>query len=145
MRRFEVALNIRPVAVCVFRNGDRILVGPGYDSVKNEHFFRPLGGAIEFGELAVDALRREIREELRLQIENPVQLGVLENRFEYCGRPGHEIVFVFDASFADSRWYASTVPIREPGWDGPAEWIDLSAPLRAPLYPTGLEELLRIA
>ena len=136
--------NIRLVAICVFYDRDRILVAPGYDDVKNERFFRPLGGAVEFGESAVDALRREIREELGLEIESPVQLGVLENRFEYRGQPGHEVVFVFNASFVDLRVYTERkLSICEPGWDGPAEWLDLSEPLPAPLYPVGLEGLLR--
>lgn len=69
--------------------------------------------------------------------------GVLENRFEYCGRPGHEIVFVFDAAFADGHIYSEeAVPVREPGWDGPAEWLDLTKPLPGPLYPDGLQDLL---
>jgi hypothetical protein len=46
-----------------------------------------------------------IREELAFEIGDPVQLGVLENRFEYRGKPGLEIVFVFDASFADRSAY----------------------------------------
>ncbi len=121
-------------------------MAPGFDEVKNERFFRPLGGAIEFGELAEDALRREIREELGLELQNPIQLAVLENRFEYRGRPGHEIVFVFDASFVDARPYSEkTVTIRESGWAGPAEWLDLAQPLPGPLYPEGLRELLRRA
>lgn len=135
---------IRHLAICVFRHQGRILIAPGYDDVKQQRFFRPLGGGVKFGELAVDALRREIREELGLEFESPVQLGVLENRFEYRGRPGHEIVFVFDAAFVDASVYARPeVPIAEPGWDGPAEWLDLRKPLSAPLYPDGLEALLR--
>ena len=121
-------------------------MAPGFDDVKNERFFRPLGGAVEFGELAVDGLRREIREELGLEIRNPIQLGVLQNRFEYRGRPRHEIAFVFDASFVDVRRYSDrTVTIHESGWDGPAEWLDLTKPLPGPLYPEGLLDLLRRA
>ena len=29
------------------------------------------------------------------------------------------------------------------GWDGGAEWIDIDKPLPAPIYPDGLERLLR--
>jgi ADP-ribose pyrophosphatase YjhB (NUDIX family) len=135
---------IRTVAICVFHRDGRILVAPGFDDVKNERFFRPLGGAVEFGELAVEAVRREIREELGVEIDNPVQLGIIENRFEYRGQPGHEVVFVFDASFPDRRIYGQrTVPIQEPGWDGPAEWIALDDPFAIPLYPAGLDNLLR--
>ena len=137
---------IRHVAICVFRDRNRILVAPGYDDVKNERFFRPLGGAVEFGEAAEEALRREIREELGLEIQNVVRLGIVENRFEYRGQPGHEVVFVFNASFVDAGVYsARTLPIREPGWDGPAEWLVLSDSLPAPLYPPGLQELLKQA
>lgn len=41
---------IRPLAICVFRHQDRILVAEGYDPVKDEHFYRPLGGGNEFGD-----------------------------------------------------------------------------------------------
>src|SRR5262249_25090925 len=69
---------VRRVAICVFRHADRILVARGHDALKGQHFMRPLGGRIEFGELAADALRREIREELNAEIHEPELLGVLE-------------------------------------------------------------------
>lgn len=115
----------------------------GFDDAKQEHFLRPLGGAVEFGETAEDALRREIREELGAEITRPVQLGVLENVFTYRGRPGHEIVFVFDARFVDRRLYARpSLPLAEDVWDGAARWIDLADPPPARLYPEGLLALL---
>lgn len=134
---------IRAVAICVFRHGTRVLVGRALDEVKGQEFFRPIGGSIEFGERAVDAVRREVREELRAEIRNPRQLGVLENLFSYSGEPGHEIVFVFDADFADASLYeCGKLPLYEEVWGGEAEWPDLSNPLRVPLYPDGLVELL---
>jgi NADH pyrophosphatase NudC (nudix superfamily) len=39
---------IRPVAICVCRDRDRILVAE-YEE-KGRLYYRPLGGAIEFGE-----------------------------------------------------------------------------------------------
>lgn len=41
---------VRPVAICLIRKGDAILVLEGRDEVKGETFYRPLGGAVEFGE-----------------------------------------------------------------------------------------------
>ena len=138
--------SIRHVAICVFQRGTRILVGRAFDEVKNEEFFRPLGGAIEFGETAVDAVRREILEELRAEISDPVQIGVLENIFTFAGQPGHEFVVVFDAEFTDSSLYnEARLPLFEEGWGGEAFWLDLAEPLPAPLYPDGLSALLASA
>ncbi len=135
---------IRILAICVFRRGSRILVARGFDAVKGEAFLRPLGGAVEFGELAVDALRREIHEELDAEIIEPVQIGVLENLFTYQGKPGHEVVIVFDAEFADQQLYQKdSLPIHEEDvWDGPAQWVEFDDGLALALYPDGLTELL---
>lgn len=78
-----VAQYIRPLALVLFRRDDgAILVAPGFDPVKQQRFYRPLGGGIEFGERAEDALRREIQEEIGAELRAPRLLGVLENTFE---------------------------------------------------------------
>ena len=74
---------IRVLSLCVFGRAGRILLNDGYDRVKDKHFLRPVGGAIEFGESAADALVREIREELGEELAAPRRLGVLENRFAF--------------------------------------------------------------
>lgn len=99
------APDIRPIAICLFRNGNRILVSEGYDSVKRESFCRPVGGGIAFGESSRQAILREIREELGAAIENLQLAGVLENIFAYEGVGGHEIVFAYDAEFVDKTIY----------------------------------------
>ena len=140
-----MADRIRAVAVCVFRHEDRVLVADACDSVTGQRFMRPLGGEIEFGERAVEALAREIREEIHAEIEHTILLGVLENMFVYEGVPGHQIVLVFDDRFVDPSFYErDRIPIAEDIWVGPARWLTLPA-LRSenlPLYPQGLLELL---
>lgn len=135
---------IRTIALCVFRNADRILVSHGYDSVKRERFLRPLGGGVEFGERAADALRREIREEVGAEIGPPELLGVLQNVFTYAGSPGHEIVFVFDARFRDASFYEKEeIAFVEGDRERAATWQPLDAvDAGPPLYPDGLLSLL---
>lgn len=136
---------IRPLAVCVVRNGDRILVEHGFDTVKGQHFLRPLGGGIEFGERVIDAVRREFQEELNANLGELHLRGVLENLFKYEGASGHEIVFVFEGVFRDACLNEVTeFTVREPPSAGRATWVTLdevSAGSR-PLYPDGLIALL---
>ena len=140
---------IRPLAICLFRDGDRILVGEGNDPAKRETFYRPLGGGIEFGERAVDALRREVREEIGAEIESPVYLFTLENIFTFNGEGGHEIVMIYDARFVDKSLYAQktlagTETDGERQFPFNAVWkrLDEFGP-DAPLYPDGLLDALK--
>jgi 8-oxo-dGTP pyrophosphatase MutT (NUDIX family) len=96
---------IRPIAICLFRHENRILLSEGFDTIKQTYFYRPLGGGIEYGESSREAIVREVQEELAAEIENVQLIDVLENIFIYQGRQGHEIVFVFDAEFSDKSLY----------------------------------------
>src|SRR5687768_15149006 len=136
---------IRVVALCVFRRGESILVTEGVDPVTRARFARPIGGAVEEGERSADAVVREVREEIEREVTALRLLGVLENHFTYQGRPGHEIVFVYEAQFVDADAYErAELPMREPGWDSPALWrrLDAFGP-DCRLVPEGLAELLR--
>jgi 8-oxo-dGTP pyrophosphatase MutT (NUDIX family) len=142
-----MTVGIRVLAIAVFREGDRILVARGVDPATGEPFYRPLGGGVEFGERAETALRREMMEELGATIDDVRPIAVLENIFEYAGRPGHEIIFVFDARFSDPSWYLRPeLPVTEAGsgWE-PARWISIEALSSGPerLVPRGLLSLLR--
>ena len=140
---------IRPIVVCLFSNGDRILVSEAYDSSKGDYFCRPLGGGIEFGEHSRDAMLREIREEIGADVEKLELVGVLENIFIYEGAQGHEIVFVYDAEFKDRGMYErAEIQCYEveigarfiARWQSPEE-IKLN---HIRLVPEGLTDLVRV-
>src|SRR4026208_1142311 len=100
---------IRPLAICIFRHYDHILVAEGYDPVKKELFYRPLGGGIEFGEYSAQTIQRELQEEIGAEVRDLKYLGTLENVFVFNGSPGHEMVQIFDGSLKDAQLYEQTV------------------------------------
>ncbi len=139
---------IRPLAICVFRDRGRILVNQGYDPVKDQYFYRPLGGAIEFNETSIDTVCRELMEELNVEVdkESLVYLGTLENIFHFNGIPGHEIVMIYDGALKTPGLYDQAVIVgREAnGEEIRAVWMDLDSfgDGKSRLYPGGLLEML---
>ena len=138
---------IRPIALCIFRNNDRILVFEGYDKTKDEIFYRPLGGGIEFGERSEDAVRRELKEELNVEITNLKYIGTLENIFTFNGGSYDEVVLVYDGTLTESGLYDQVLLTGKEanGDDIRAMWKGLREfdAREATLYPYGLVELLR--
>ena len=139
---------IRPIALCVFLNNNRILVNEGHDPVKQQTFYRSLGGGIEFGEKAEDTVRRELKEELNVEVGEVRYLGTLENIFVFNGTPSHEIVMIFDGALINSGLYEQAVIVGEEanGEVIRAVWksLDEFGEGKSILYPTGLLELLRM-
>jgi len=139
---------VRPLAICVFHNDERILVVEGFDPVKGQTFYRPLGGGIEFGERSEDTIRRELMEEINAEVGELFYLGTLENIFTFNGLPGHEIVLVYDGVLIDSALYDQAVIVgseAEIGESFKAVWKGLTEfeSGKFILYPDGLIELLR--
>ena len=135
---------IRPIALAAIRRGDDILVFEGHDATKQETFYRPLGGGIEFGESAAEAVQRELQEELAVELSDVELLGVLENIFTASDRAGHEIVFVYSANLADLSMYERDAVGHVADEGSPVTWQPLSrfTSGKAILYPRGLVDLL---
>lgn len=137
--------SVRALAIGVIRRGSKILVMAVEDDAGVTIGWRPLGGTIEFGERAADALRREMVEEIGQAIAEPALLAVLESLYEYRGVAGHEIVFVFEATFEEADAYRrERFEVAEGQEMWRAEWIDL-ARFRTgelALFPDGLLDRL---
>ncbi|MDD4557087.1 MAG: NUDIX domain-containing protein [Alphaproteobacteria bacterium] len=99
---------LRPIAVALLKCGSKLLAMKGYDKVKDEVFYRLLGGGIEFGETSAETIKREFMEELGLDVEVQERLDVEENLFTFEGKLGHEIVFLYNAKFKDEALYEKT-------------------------------------
>jgi len=124
------------------------LVWRGTDATKEpSDFHRLLGGHVEFGETAEQAVVREVAEEVDAQLHEPRLLGVLENRFCYQNRPGHEVVFVYAGRLEPpdvigeegGTLYDNGEAIR-------VEWRPIDdVDCDVPLYPHGVGDLLPAA
>jgi 8-oxo-dGTP pyrophosphatase MutT (NUDIX family) len=120
---------IRPIAICLCRDADRILVAE-YREI-GRLYYRPLGGAIEFGERGEAAVRREFREEIASDLTEVRYLGVLENIYTNDGLCSHQIVMVYNGRLTILSLYEKeTIQGDELG------------PEKPPIYPDGLLELL---
>ena len=115
-------------------------------SPKNpRQFHRLVGGGVELGERSVDAVVREIGEELGTTLKRPRLLGVLESIFMYESQPGHEVVFVYAGELADP----DTVPpgggwFQDNGEPMFVEWRAVEDSAHEwPLYPQGSGDLVR--
>jgi hypothetical protein len=104
-------------------------------------FQRPLGGHVEFGEYALDTVRREFREELGQELTDVRLLGVLENIFGWRGGTEHEVVFIFAAAFASAAAYEIQEQRILDNQDRRVIWRPADA-VSPPLYPAGLPELI---
>ena len=134
---------IRPIAICPCRDGNRILVTEFCE--KGRLYYRPLGGAIEFGERGAETVRREFREEIAVELTEIRYLGMLENIYEVEGERAHQIVMVFDGRLSDAGLYEKDIiQGDELGQPFHAVWkrLDEFGPGKPPVYPDGLIKLL---
>jgi ADP-ribose pyrophosphatase YjhB (NUDIX family) len=137
---------IRTLALALIKNDqNQYFHHEAYDSVKEEKFYRPLGGGIEFGELGEDALKREFLEEINQEIEVGDLLETFENIFVYEGEEGHQIILMYEAKFKDESNYSKNFKINESGTIvGNAVWRTVKEieDENGKLYPVGLDKLI---
>ncbi|MDB9306815.1 NUDIX hydrolase [Nodularia spumigena CS-591/12] len=107
---------------------ERIFVSQGYDSLKQESYYRALGGGVDFGETSQAALKREFQEEIQADLTNINYLGCIESIFICNGKQGHEIIQLYECDFVDSKFYQleSLIFSESKNHQHKALWVDIS-------------------
>ena len=96
---------IRGKAIVIIRNEDKFLFTVCHEQERQETFYIPVGGGIEFGERSIDAAAREALEETGQEVTNLQLISITENIFRYNAKEEHEILFTYLADFKDPAAY----------------------------------------
>jgi ADP-ribose pyrophosphatase YjhB (NUDIX family) len=120
---------------------DRVLL---LRTEKDDFWFLP-GGRVELLESSRDALIREMREELEVDVHVERLVWVVENFFEHRGKSYHELALYFLMSFPpDSHLYERSEAFlgNEEGLKLIFKWHPLDELAEMRLYPAFLQERL---
>lgn len=118
---------IRVLALGLIRDGERTFISQGYDPVKQQTFYRAMGGGVDFGETSLEALKREFQEEIQAELTNIRYLGCLENIFTFNGKQGHEIIQLYECDFVDPKFYQlQELVFAEGETQKTALWVEIS-------------------
>lgn len=146
MNVWRPAQRIRVKSLGLHWRDQRLLAFEVLDDAGDVKGVRPLGGSVEFGESWQDALVREFREELSVDISILNRPLVMENIYVHEGTTGHEILFISEVLFPAGAYEAAD-DIRFAEDNGEictARWFDLNelGENGIELFPVGLKEIL---
>ena len=129
-------------ALCLVEHEGRWLMQEFFHPDTQERYVRFLGGAVDKGEYAQEAIIREFREEIGATLVDVELTTVQEHVFPYRDDIRHQIVFVFKGRIAEPELLAQEeFFIEEFGHRWRAFWItktDLAAgliPMRPAILP----------
>lgn len=136
-------IRVKAMVILLDEDGVRQAVARLRPTAENpDGYDRLIGGHIEPGESAVEAIRREVTEELGADLVDAELLDVVENLFRINGSLGHEVVFVFGGRLARSGVIPPEGAMFSDDDDPmPVWWRPLEDAALLPLYPPGSTEL----
>ncbi len=108
-------------------------------------YYRPIGGTIELGEYSYDALKREYREEIDVDIKIKKYLTCIENIFQIDEAIGHEITQIYLVEFIDHLLYKNKqFQVVELNKRTIAKWIPIKDILHNDffIYPAELKKII---
>lgn len=147
MTIWRPAAAIRFKALGLLRRDGMLLLAEVLDDAGRRKGLRPLGGTVEFGETAAEALIREFREELGVTVAPLGPPVFMENIYLHEGAQGHEVLAIFEAACAEGALPGGMRFAFHEDDGSPcfARWVALDAldtPEGPALFPSGLKTVL---
>ena len=111
---------------------------------KSHNYYALMGGRIQTGESSVEALQREVYEEMGKMIDVLDLLYIIENFFEGKNERYHEILFVYKMEFIDEkdREILDTIPCVEQGKTLQFEWIKVDELEKVDIRPKVIKKIV---
>ena len=139
-KKSKVKFTFRVVGIAL--NNNRVLL----HKAEKDDFWALPGGHIEMQEQAENALKREMKEEIGVEIEVKRMVWVVENFFDYEDIPYHELGLYFLIALpSDSKLYDKNEPFIR--YDERTklifQWHRLDELEKTRLYPTFLQKGLK--
>ena len=97
----EIVFNYR--VACIIKKNNKILV----QSNSKANYLSLPGGRCEFGENSINAIKREIMEEMGYETSLVKEIGIIENFFtsSFNKKRYHEILFLYELKFNNKEVY----------------------------------------
>lgn len=109
----------------------------------NEYYL--VGGRITFGESSEEALVREVKEELKIEITNYKPIWINECFFEDSGKNFHEVgmYYLADITNTDFDNFTLSFETEEAGRKNYYEWLDIDKFEKILLYPLFIKDEIK--
>ena len=118
----DIFLNIR-VGI-IFKYEDKVLIEIRKDRVGNSVI---PGGRLKIDEYRLDALKREINEEMNISLDDNkiIEKDVIEEFFDFDGKRYHELFFVYEYKM-DEEFYHKLLNVKDNQDNRTTEYIFVS-------------------
>ena len=117
----DIQFNVRVAAY--IKNGNKILIEQRKDATS----VGLPGGRVKIGENSIQALKREIKEEMQEELEFVASKAVIENFYEskYTNGLCHEVLFILEMEFKNKDAYLKNNIINMEDNGSVFKWMDI--------------------
>ena len=111
---------------------------------ESKTFYNLPGGSVKFGETTKQAIIRELKEELNINISNAELINVSENFFQWMGNKTSELLFLYKVVLEDGFFDTLSGMKVKDEYDEYVKWFDLKNLKKLECKPAIIYELPKL-